>query len=349
MPTPIRSKVLAMLSLTSIQVLIGVSYKLSTRKGGYEYSPASAIAIAEFFKLVLSLLAFSKLALQGQDLAQHKSLISRLQALPHTFVGQIDKELVRALAGLALLYCINNQLTFVLMLWANPGNLNLFKTGATLITALFLVMFLQRQVTTMQWIGVVIQTMGLISVQWDECTQTSILDVNTYLLLLLSVSITALCSVYNEKLVKGHTASLPVQNAILYAFGFAFNMMMYVLSPTDDHGERGFLYGYNEMAIIVVLCNSFIGLAITAVYKYADAIIKNVAASITTDILMIINVLFFQTRFRASIAIGCINVFIGSYLYIASEARKELASSITASREGDEEKGLLRDADQRTK
>lgn len=45
--------------------------------------------------------------------------------------------------------------------------------------------------------------------------------------------------------------------------------------------------GFNSSVLLVVICNSLLGLAISIVYKYADAIVKTLAASANTVIWMV--------------------------------------------------------------
>ena len=56
----------------------------------------------------------------------------------------------------------------------------------------------------------------------------------------------------------------------------------------------GFFEGYNLLAVVLILFQAFHGLAVTLVYKYADAIVKNFANSAVMAILVVISAYFFD-------------------------------------------------------
>lgn len=90
----------------------------------------------------------------------------------------------------------------------------------------------------------------------------------TYLILLFQVSLSALSGVYNQALLKSGGSSLHADNMILYAAGASFNMLIHLVLKVLKADEPGFFTGYDTFsAIMVVVSNIFIGLAITAVYK----------------------------------------------------------------------------------
>ena len=55
---------------------------------------------------------------------------------------------------------------------------------------------------------------------------------------------------------------------VLYAAGASFNLMVHLVLRVLKADEPGFFSGYDSFgAVMVVISNIFIGLAITAVYK----------------------------------------------------------------------------------
>ena len=86
---------------------------------------------------------------------------------------------------------------------------------------------------------------------------------------------------------------------------------------TSRDTKRHFFDGYdNFFAISVVFLNGVIGVAITFVYKYGDAIIKCFAQVLSSIILVIISALFFGTKFNIVTLCGTIVVFSSSYIYL---------------------------------
>ena len=90
----------------------------------------------------------------------------------------------------------------------------------------------------------------------------------TYLLLISQTAISACAGVYNQNLCKSQGASLHVDNMILYAAGASVNFMIHIVSRFVNPEEPAFFDGYDTpSAIMVLVSNVFIGLAVTAVYK----------------------------------------------------------------------------------
>jgi len=103
--------------------------------------------------------------------------------------------------------------------------------------------------------------------QYNPTTGTTY-PLSTYLILLFQVFLSASSGVYNQALLKTDDSSLHADNMILYAAGSAINLLVHVVVRILKSDEPGFLEGYNSFgAVMVIVSNVFIGLAITAVYK----------------------------------------------------------------------------------
>ena len=139
----------------------------------------------------------------------------------------------------------------------------------------------------------------MIIVQHDPCKGGERYPMLAYVLMTISAVLTAMCAVRNEYLVKNYKIELNVQNAVLYAGGAVMNLAAFFLlpNPNNSQADLGFFDGYdNPYALAVVAANSLIGIAITAVYKYADAITKCIASDCTAVVLCIISSIFFELK-----------------------------------------------------
>ena len=95
-----------------------------------------------------------------------------------------------------------------------------------------------------------------------------------------------------------------VQNLALYGYGIVFNLIAYQL-PNPYSTSHSFFDGYDRFsAVATIICNALIGIAISAVYKYADAITKVMATDATSVILVVASVLFFGFSGRMFVWIG---------------------------------------------
>lgn len=186
---------------------------------------------------------------------------------------------------LALLYALINNTVFVLYKLADPGTIQLIKSGITLVTALVLWFTLGSKIAKLQWIAIMTQVgknistdsglyllvsnqiCGLVVTQYNPATGSSY-PLTTYLVLMFQTFLSAVAGVYNQKLCKSERASLHADNMILYAAGCCSNILIHIMTRFIKPSEPGFFTGYNDWgAIMVVISNVFIGLAITAVYK----------------------------------------------------------------------------------
>ena len=151
---------------------------------------------------------------------------------------------------------------------------------------------------------------------------------STYALLVFQTSLSASAGVYNQSLCKRGTASLHGDNQVLYASGATINLVVHIFMKILKADEPSFFSGYNSVgAIMVVFSNVFIGLAITAVYKYADALIKCFATAVSTGILLYLSPILFGAEMSFLILPGTVVVFISTWLYMEATPLKPAPNS----------------------
>ncbi|KAF6231710.1 hypothetical protein HO173_010012 [Letharia columbiana] len=229
---------------------------------------------------------------------------------------------------LALLYALINNTIFVAYKLADPGTIQLLKSGITLVTALVMLFALGTRIVKLQWIAIIIQICGLMVTQYHPDTGASY-PLSTYTLLIFQTFLSASAGVYNQSLCKRGTASLHGDNQTLYASGAAINLVIHIIMKIMKPDEPSFFTGYNSIgAIMVVLSNVFIGLAITAVYKYADAIIKCFATAVSTGILLYLSPILFGAEMSFLVLPGTLVVFISTWLYMEAAPPKPSPNSV---------------------
>lgn len=111
------------------------------------------------------------------------------------------------------------------------------------------------------------QICGLVVTQYNPDTGSTY-PLGTYLILIFQVFLSASSGVYNQALLKSDDSSLHADNMVLYAAGASINFVCHVVVRILKADEPGFFSGYDSFgAVMVIVSNVFIGLAITAVYK----------------------------------------------------------------------------------
>ena len=152
--------------------------------------------------------------------------------------------------------------------------------------------------------------------------------------------------VLNAHVIKQLDTPMMVQNMVLYGFGIVLNLWAFMLSYNGllfGSSDVGFFEGYmNIFAIAVVLLSGLIGVIMTVLYKYGDAIIKCFAQVIASVVLVLVSVLFFGQEASVKGLGGCMVVFTASYLYLilGPELEKKIEprdSSSPPSQQSDDE------------
>ncbi|KAJ2994118.1 hypothetical protein HDV02_001855 [Globomyces sp. JEL0801] len=306
---------IAFLGLVTIQVAVGLIYKMAANGDkGYEFSRASALAMSEMFKLLLSM----GLYYQSLDTQIGKPYVQHFKSVLLEFHDKVPSKISLGMVGLSLMYLFNNHLAFYLFSLVDPGTINLVKSGSTFFTAVILFLAFKRETTTLQWIAIIIQLLALITSQYSECDASTSYPVIQYVLICLSTIISSLCGSFNDHLSKASSASLHALNIYLYGSGFIFNLLYFVGLQLFSSNEPSFFAGFSGWGLGVIACNSLIGLAITA---YADAVIKCLAQSMSTSILLILSLVLFGTNLRLVSAAGCVIIFLTTYLYMTCGAK----------------------------
>lgn len=313
---PPRTKLLAALGLVCVSTTVGVLYKLSQAVGGgFKYSTTSAICIAEVIKFCMSC------SFHIGDASHHSSDDSKLATAVNSARAQLSPQIVMHIWGLAGLYTVNNQLSFYVYMLADPGTIFLFKAGSTMIVAIIQWTCLGKAFSAEQWKAMFLQGIGMVIVQYNPCKSSGRYRGLAYVLMACSTVLTALCAVRNEFLVKNFKVGLNVQNATLYSGGAWMNLFAFFCLPNPNSSQAGigFFHGYNNaLAIGVVFANAMIGLAITAVYKYADAVTKCISSDVTAVLLCIISTMFFELQPSITMWCGVIVVCYAVHAYTSA-------------------------------
>jgi len=308
--------------LVFIQVSLALSFRAAQDESGkYPFDPAAVLVVAEILKFLLSLALFSRSSNADKPEGWYVAFKSEVQSTP---------SLIWSCIALAVLYCANNNISFLLFQWMDGANINLFKSGSSFVSTLLLRFALQRGISSVQWAAVCLQVCGLAISQFGATgTNAPLLSLGSYVVLIISLTITSICSVYNDKVLKDHAdvASLHTVNALLYAVGALLNGLVYFLSSSSTMARPSFFSGFDRpFTWIVLFFNTVIGIVVSAVYKYADATIKTFASACATSGLLLINILIYNQEFKIVVILACITVFIATYLY----ATNPVATNTTA-------------------
>ena len=282
-------------------------FKFSQRGGKYEYNTMSAMAVVEAGKLAITL---------GQIILANRG---EIKASIESFKG-ISQRIYTAYILLALSYAAYNQLIFYVMRLVDPGTFTLFKSLTPGVVAMLIFFAFGNTLTLAQLYCIIIQICGIIpmtaSVNGESGNVEFMFGTHSMVIISFTICFGAFNTVYNTQVIK-ESANYPVtvQNGILYSFGLVFNLLFYFLS--QHSGDKSFFSGYNNTSVVVLLIlNSTVGVTISMVYKYGDAILKTLCQPFVSSILLFLSKLLFDLPVDLIKISGAGSVIISTLLYL---------------------------------
>ncbi|KAK4191065.1 nucleotide-sugar transporter-domain-containing protein [Podospora australis] len=361
-----RAGYLAAASLVAVQVGSGILLKTAQHHGHYEFSPSGSVAISEFVKLLISLVLFYLECRRRLARGKHIPASSNANDAVYTAVvdntadddeafsqspsmssslfwryiqTDVTSHAKYGFANLSLLYMLINNIIFLCYQLADPATIQLLRSGMTFITAVVSVLALRAALTRTQWIAIALQICGLAVTQYHPTTGSTYYSLGTYAIIVSQVFLGAVAGVYNQHLLKlKRDSSLHANNIHLYGWGVMINLAAHLVIRAVRRDEPGFLHGYTGVAAVLVIANNvLLGLVISFVYKYADAIIKCFSGAVATGILLCVSPLLFGTSFGFLVLPGSIVVFTASWLYMTENTSKGSRSCCESNVGGDEE------------
>lgn len=301
----VKVKILALLGLSSVQVFAGAVLKLAQSGGKYAFSPQGSLVMSETVKMLLSTFYLTR-----DSGSVHVARAS--------FMMESSPKLLLHMCSLAALYAFNNALAFWLFARADPGSIMLTKAASTIVSAILLFFVRGFVLSRTRWLILAAQVLGLVTAQYDSCKGSPIYGPQIYAVLLFTLVNSNIANVWNEFVIQNFpNASLATKNIYLYGFGALLNLATFGCTRYAAPGTPSFFEGYSPAAIAVVTSNAFIGIAMNLVYKYADALVKTIASSLTAIVLLVMSVFFFDGRGDLMVFVGGGVLLIGTYLYFA--------------------------------
>ena len=106
-----------------------------------------------------------------------------------------------------------------------------------------------------------------------------------------------------------------LRNVQLGMFGSATALIGMILKDGTAIHEKGLLFGYNSLVLVVISQQAVGGLIVAVVVKYADNILKGFATSLSIILSCIASVFLFDYVISLRFTVGALLVIIAIYLY----------------------------------
>ena len=240
--------------------------------GAYDYSPVSTTFIVAFLKLLISLTCYLLLPRAEKSHSVLRWRDGFLFAIP------------------AFVYFVNNNLIFLILIYVNSTTYQILSSLKTVFTGILFRVILKRVLSDIQANSILLLACGAAVSQFPICPsvcneegemEESVLAGAPALLgaiiALFACLLSAFGGVYSELLLKkdGNLHSIHLQNLLLYGWGIVFNGAALLFRERElILSEGGMLQGYVPIVWLLILNNALIGLAISAILKFANNLVR---------------------------------------------------------------------------
>lgn len=180
---------------------------------------------------------------------------------------------------------------------------------------------LNKVLSRLQWISLIILFVGVATVQMQpESTAKAgpVVEQNPVkglVAVIISSFMSGFAGVYFEKILKGTKQSVWLRNVQLGFLGIVIGVITMYINDGAKVQEKGFFNGYDSVVWFVVCLQSFGGLLVAVVVKYADNILKGFATSAAIIVSCVASMYFFDFHLSVQFAVGGILVMIAVYMY----------------------------------
>jgi len=287
---------------------------------GPKYASSTAVVCMEVLKFVscLCVLLYERNFNFQQTIADLKTDV----------FGRPDECLKIAVPS--LIYTIQNNLLYFALSHLDTPTFQVGYQVKILTTALFSVTMLGKSLSKIQWISLVLLTLG---VAMAQISATSAKDEgqNTwsgFVAVLMAACTSGFAGVYFEKILKGSTTSLWMRNVQMGCSSVLLGVVsIYWSGDGESVMSNGFFYGYSPLVWTVVILQAIGGLVVAVVVKYADNILKGFAASFSIITSCILCIFFFDFKPTFLFVTGAVLVNYSMYLYSYTPSAREREKS----------------------
>jgi len=276
------------------------------------YLASTAVVTAECLKLALNL------SLQ--------LLLTKRQKLSNVFKEMISPQALY-LAVPAFLYVAQNNLLFVAL-----GNLTVpvyqvTNQGKLLTTAACSRVMLNKSISWMQYLSLLILALGVAVVQLSsierkgDSSLTAVVkqDQNQLLGLVavfISCATSGFAGVYFEKMLKStEQISVYMRNCQLALWSVFLGLAPVLLQDFQAIRQHGFFAGYDGVVVCVIICQAMTGLIVALVMKYADTILKGFATSVAVVLATVLSIFIWNAQVDGWFIVGTAMVMGAVGLY----------------------------------
>eukprot|EP00759_Apiculatamorpha_spiralis_P044581 PhF_6_TR41555/c0_g1_i1/m.62950/K15272/SLC35A1_2_3; solute carrier family 35 (UDP-sugar transporter), member A1/2/3 len=235
----------------------------------------------------------------------------------------------------AILFTLQNFLLFISLSHLDAMTFQVLSQTKLISAAVFSVWMLDRKLSGMQWVSLLLLTGGVVLTQMqgsgakrstDTLSSSSSVVIGVVSCVVSGIS-SSFAGVYFEKVVKTTPPSLAVRNIQLSVFGVPLAIFSMLVIDGIPGRSFAFWQGYQRLSSwVLVVLHAGGGLLVAIVVKYADNILKGFATGVAIIVSGIFASMFWGFQPSIHFVGGSLLVILSSVLYqwADQEYQKEL-------------------------
>eukprot|EP00612_Vaucheria_litorea_P006193 CAMPEP_0171475720 /NCGR_PEP_ID=MMETSP0946-20130122/3161_1 /TAXON_ID=109269 /ORGANISM="Vaucheria litorea, Strain CCMP2940" /LENGTH=356 /DNA_ID=CAMNT_0012005841 /DNA_START=46 /DNA_END=1113 /DNA_ORIENTATION=- len=326
---------LGLLVLQNSSLVLLMSY--SRNQSGPMYLSSTAVALNEVVKVLVCLLVIF------MTTGGWKQLVRTLQ------IEIIQKPIEMAkLTVPSFLYMVQNNLLYEALSTLDPATYSVCYQLKIMTTALFSVILLKKKMTSVQWISLVMLTVGVALAEFSTHSSADPLKAEKekieknlvgegmgeenpfltskltgFVCVLAAACTSGFAGVYFEMILKGAKTSLWIRNIQMGLPSILFALVSVYTKDFAKVNGNGFFHGYNFVVWGVIALQAIGGLVVAVVVKYADNILKAFASAVSIITSCILSAFFFQFRPSMMFVMGSSLVTSSVFMYSNPKLNRE--------------------------
>lgn len=216
----------------------------------------------------------------------------------------------------AVLYCLNNNLLFLILVVVDPTTFQLLSHISIVFVALFTLLLMHRTLDAVQWISMITLFVGTALTQLNCSTVLTRSKSLGLLLIALYAAMDAFGSVYTERRLKMDARdSIHVQNIHLFTYSSAANALLFAIYDFRHAQHSGFFYGYSWITVTIVIAFGLFGIISNLIMKQQSTIARSFCVSIAVLLTALLAYLFLDFEPTLLLAASFVIVLCSVLLY----------------------------------
>ena len=311
---------------------------LSRKINNEQYSAVEVTLVAEVIKLFISIF----LCIKSENGSWYQQIFQMLIS-------------GRKMVIVVLLYLASNLLSIYICGFIDASTFAVCEQLKIFTTAFFAKLIMAKTYSAAKWRALLLLVVGcvlVISPIYNKSTNASIMsadelakahhdrDDQMWGLLVISfqITISGFVAVYFEAMLKDKVVVVGIweRNFQLAAYSIIVLFIMKIiesnygfthLTSNTEPEEKPFFSGWTPLAIVLVLLQSIGGLLVAATLKYADAVLKCFATSVSIMITSVVGYFFLDNIIDVFVALGMVTTVIAISNYTLDVEEKVEDSS----------------------